>query len=115
MKAHDENSWMPGIIKSVATENIGIREIVDEIERHKEYLLKQKKFLKRREEHAKQRVKDIVEEKIHRELWMEKEDLTTKQTNNSLNSNLEKVINQWQNRSPYHIAEEIIDNYKNRK
>ena len=78
-------------------------------------MLKQKKFLKRREEHAKQRVKDIVEEKIHRELWMEKEDLTTKQTNNSLNSNLEKVINQWQNSSPYHIAEEIIDNYKNRK
>lgn len=106
MKAHDENSWMPNIIKTVATENKGIREVADEIEIHKEYLIKQKKFLTKREDQAKKRIQDIVEEKIHKELW---EDIE----NNSLNSALEKVI--LGKLSPYHIAEEIIDNYKNQK
>ncbi len=106
MKTHDENSWLPNIIKTVATENKGIKEVADEIEIHKEYLIKQKKFLIKREDQAKKRIQDIVEEKIHKELW---EDIGK----NSLNSALEKVI--LGKLSPYHIAEEIIDNYKNQR
>jgi LAO/AO transport system kinase len=106
MKAHDQFSWMPSIIKTVATEKKGIKEISEEIERHKEYLINQKKFLSKREEQLKKRIKDIVEEKIKNELWTEK-------GKNSLNSILEKVI--IGSLSPYHIAEEIIDNYKNQK
>jgi LAO/AO transport system kinase len=106
MKPHDELTWMPDIIKSVATEKKGITEICTEIERHKEFLIKQNKFLPKRENQLKQRIKDIVEEKIKSELWTEK-------GKNSLNSVLKKVI--LGNISPYHIAEEIIENYKNQK
>jgi LAO/AO transport system kinase len=106
MKPHDENSWMPNIIKTVATANKGIQEIADEIEIHKQFLIKQKIFLTKRENQVKKRIQDIVEEKIHKELW---EDIG----NNSLNSALEKVV--LGKLSPYHIAEEIIDNYKNQK
>ncbi len=115
MKAHDENSWLPNIIKTVATENKGIQQAVDEIERHKEYLISGNKFLMKREERTKKRIKNIVEDKIRKELWTKSENLYTGQENNSLNSHLEKVIRQWQNLSPYYIAEEIIDNYKNQK
>jgi LAO/AO transport system kinase len=104
MKSHDEFTWMPRIIKSVATEKKGIPEICEEIEQHKEYLIKQNKFQFKRENQLKQRIKNIVEEKISTELWTEK-------GKNSLNSALEKVI--IGDISPYHIAEEIIENYKN--
>ena len=106
MKPHDEFTWMPDIIKSVATEKKGMTEICSEIERHKDFLIKQNKFLPKRENQLKQRIKDIVEEKIKTELWTEKR-------KNSLNSVLKKVI--IGNISPYHIAEEIIENYKNQK
>ncbi|MFZ0454065.1 MAG: methylmalonyl Co-A mutase-associated GTPase MeaB [Ignavibacteriaceae bacterium] len=106
MKAHDEFTWMPGIIKTIATEKKGIKEICDEIERHKDFLVKQNKFLSKRENQLRNRIKDIVEEKIKNELWTEKGKI-------SLNSALEKVI--IGNLSPYHIAEEIIENYKNQK
>ncbi len=106
MKAHDENTWMPSIIKTVATERKGIQEIAEEIEIHKEYQIKKEKFLTKREEQIKKRIKDIVEDQIRNELWTDK-------GKNSLNSALEKVI--IGNLSPYHIAEEIIDNFKNQK
>jgi GTPase len=112
MKAHDENSWLPNIIKTVATENKGINEVVDEIERHKNHLIKKNKFLPKREEQAKRRIKDIVEEKIHDDLWG-KGNANKGQANNSLNATIEKVV--LGKLSPYHIAEEIIDNYKNQK
>jgi LAO/AO transport system kinase len=100
------SGWTPGIIKTIATENKGIPEILNEIERHKNYLIEQNKFLPRREERMKKRIKDIVEEQIHNEIW-------TDSGKNLLNSSLEKVI--VGNLSPYNIAEEIISNYKNKK
>lgn len=104
LKAHDENTWMPTIIKAVAVENKGIKEIAEEIEKHKDHLLKKNKFLKRREERTKVRIRNIVEEKIREELW-------SGTGEKSLNSSINKVV--LGNLSPYHIAEEIISNYKN--
>ncbi len=103
MRDHDEKSWMPNIIKSVASENKGIPEIADEINRHKDYLHNSGKFLLKREMQTKNRIKDIVENKIKEKLWDEDGE-------NSLNSSLSKVV--LGNLSPYHIAEEIISNFK---
>jgi GTPase len=103
MRDHNESSWMPDIIRSIATENKGIKEINDEIDRHREYLLKTKKFYANREKRMKSRIKDIVEGKLRRELWSETRE-------NSLNLSLEKTING--SLSPYHIAEEILENFK---
>ncbi len=104
MRDHDENSWMPNIIKAVAIENKGIQEIAEEINRHREYLSKHNKLLKRREERTKVRIRTIVEEKIREELW-------SGTGEKSLNSSIDKVV--LGDLSPYHIAEEIITNYKN--
>jgi len=106
MKDHDENSWMPGIIRAIASENKGINEVLQEIERHKSFMQTQNLFLKKREQQTKNRIKDIVETKIKEELWSESGE-------KSLNSTLEKVI--LGNLSPYHIAEEIINNFINKK
>lgn len=106
MKDHDENSWMPGIIKTVASENKGIKEVFDEVQRHTKYLKDKKLFQHKRELQAKNRIKEIVESKIKEELWSESGE-------KSLNSALEKVI--LGNLSPYVIAEEIISNFINKK
>lgn len=105
IKDHDENTWMPKIIKTIASENKGIEEIADEIERHKSFMNEKNLFLFKRENQAKVRIKEIVEHKLKDELWSE----TGK---NSLNLILEKVI--LGNFSPYHIAEDIIEEFKNR-
>ncbi len=48
MRAHDEKSWMPNIIKTIASENKGIEEIANEINRHKDYLKTNKLFISKR-------------------------------------------------------------------
>lgn len=106
MKDHDEKSWMPGIIKTVAAENKGINEVISEIERHHKFMDDQNLFLKKREKQAKSRIKEIVEDKIREKLWSESGE-------KSLNSTVEKVI--LGNLSPYHIAEEIIENFINKR
>ena len=106
MKDHDEKSWMPGIIKTVASENKGMIEVISEIQRHQKYMQDQNLFLKKREKQTKNRIKEIVENKIKEELWSESGE-------KSLNSTVEKVI--LGNLSPYHIAEEIIENFIGKK
>ena len=62
-------------------------------------------MIHKRDHQAKVRIKEIVEHKLKDELWSETGE-------NSLISSLEKVV--LGNFSPYLIAEEIIDNFKNR-
>ncbi|MBS4034325.1 MAG: methylmalonyl Co-A mutase-associated GTPase MeaB [Ignavibacterium sp.] len=105
IKDHDENTWLPRIFKSVASENKGIDDIAEEIDRHKTFLNEKNLFLFKREKQAKVRIKEIVEHKLKDELWRETGE-------NSLNSTLDKVI--LGSFSPYHIAEEIIEKFKNK-
>jgi LAO/AO transport system kinase len=106
MRDHDEKSWMLNIIKTIAVQNEGIDKIANEINKHKEYLTSNNMFLKKREQKTKNRIKSIVEDKIREELWSESGEI-------SLNLLLEKVV--FNKLSPYHIAEEIIADYKRQK
>ena len=101
---HDETSYLPKILKCVASENIGVNEILIEINNHHEYLLKTNKFIERRKNINSTRIKAIVE----RNLWM---DIWSEDRNLILKNKLDLVVNS--RLSPYSLAEEIIDNYKN--
>lgn len=103
IKDHDDKSWLPNIIKAVATENKGIKEICDEISKHKNYLNETGKFTERRKHRSKVRIKEIVENQLKEELW-KAERIST------LNDSLEKVA--VGTISPYVIAEEIVKNFK---
>jgi LAO/AO transport system kinase len=97
---------MPNIIKTIASENKGIEEIANEINRHKDYLKTNKIFISKREQQTKNRIKNIVENNLKEKLWSESAE-------NSLNLSLEKVV--LGDFSPYQIAENIIDNFVNHK
>ena len=106
MRNHDEKTWMPNIIKTIASENKGIEEIANEINRHKDYLKTNNLFISKREKQTKNRIKNIVENKLREKLWSESGE-------NSLNLSLEKVV--LGDLSPYQIAENIIDNFVSHK
>jgi len=103
MKEHSQTSWLASILKATATENKGIEEVEKEISKHKKYLLDSGTFQNKREQRAKVRIKDIVEEQIRKKLW-------NNEGEKSLDSSLDKIV--LGNASPYHIAEEIIENFK---
>lgn len=103
LKSHDEKTWMPPILKAIAAENKGILEIFSEIDKHRNFLMQFETYLSNREHKTKSRVKEIVETKILKELWKsENEQL--------LNQSIEKVV--IGKVSPYKIAGDIINNFK---
>lgn len=105
IKDHDENSWLPNIIKTIASENKGIDEIANEIERHKTFMISKNLFYSKREKQSKVRIKEIVEHKLKDELWSESGE-------NSLNSSIKNLV--LGSSSPYQIAEDIIQEFKKR-
>lgn len=106
LKNHDENTWLPSIVRTIASENNGIIELNNEIEKHKKYLSEKDRLINKRKDQLKNRIKNVVQEKISNEIW-------SKENENSLNLSLQNVI--FGNVSPYEIAENIIINYKNNK
>jgi len=100
---HDENDWTPTILKSIASENVGTKEIADEIELHKSYLLKNCIFQKNRQKNYKVRIKEIVEELIKDELWKD-------HRNKSLEESIVKVTTG--ETSPYQVAEKLFREFK---
>ena len=100
---HTEKDWIPSIIKAVASENGGTKEIVDEIERHKNYLIDNGILDKKRQKNYKVRIKEIVEELIKAELWKD-------HRNESLEESLIKVTTG--ETSPYQVAEALFKEFK---
>jgi LAO/AO transport system kinase len=103
MKEHTETSWLPNIIKSVATQEKGIRDILEEINRHRSFMINSESFYLKRQKQAKLRIKEIVEDKLKKKLWNSSIEKT-------LDSSLEEVV--LGNLSPYHIAENILEKFK---
>lgn len=102
-KEHNEKTWMPNIIKTIGTEKIGIEDVVNEINRHKNYLINNNLFQKKREEKTKNRIKEIIEQKLLNELW-------SSENENILIEDLQKVI--INKVSPYKIAEQFLNIFK---
>jgi LAO/AO transport system kinase len=100
---HTEKDWLPTIIKTVAIENSGTKDIIDEIERHKNYLLNNDLFQKKRQKNYKIRIKEIVEGLIKDELWKD-------HSNKSLEDSIVKVTTGES--SPYQIAETLFREFK---
>ena len=103
MRAHDISSWMPEIIKTIASENKGTEETAAEINRHREYLENSGSLKIKRDHRTRKRIKEIVEDILRTQLWNDSRE-------ESLNSLLEKAsLNIL---SPYHIADEILENFR---
>lgn len=103
LRDHTEKSWLPNIIKAIASENIGTKEIADEIDKHHLYLEQNGLLKTKREANYKVRIKEIVEHLIKMELW--KEDRAE-----HLEASLAKVVEG--ETSPYQIAEALFKDFR---
>jgi len=103
MRDHNEKSWLPNIIKAIASENSGTKEIADEISRHHQFLEQNGLLKQNREKNYKVRIKEIVEHLLKDEFWKEKRA-------ESLQASLSKVVEG--ETSPYQIAETLFNDFK---
>jgi LAO/AO transport system kinase len=103
LKDHNVDDWLPNIIKAVASENIGINEILSEIEKHKNYLIEKNLLQKKRANQLKIRIKEIVESFLRKDFWHEENII---ELNKYLSNFNERIY------SPYDIAEKLIHNFK---
>lgn len=104
LKHHDETTWFPEIVKSIATDNQGIADIYNAIVTHRKYLENDNKLIIKRESNSKLRIREIVESQIREELW-------SKARETALNQSIEKVV--LGHISPYQLADDLIEQYKN--
>jgi LAO/AO transport system kinase len=100
LKSREAGSWAPGIINTIATENKGTKELVDEINRHKQFLSGTNKINEHRLERLNHRVKESVQAMILQKVWDD-------ESKRILEFNAEPLING--DKSPIEIAEEICN------
>ncbi|MDE3057733.1 MAG: methylmalonyl Co-A mutase-associated GTPase MeaB [Bacteroidota bacterium] len=97
-RSHDETTWIPDVVKSVASEGKGIPEIGALITRHKAHLEQSGGLSARRTQRMKERIEEIVQEKMKVEFW-------NPQRKERLSRILDLVMKQ--ERTPYEAAEEL--------
>lgn len=95
-RSHDESTFMPNVVKTVATENKGINEVAIEIQKHKEHQISHGKFHNKRISRIKEKIKEITEIKLCNLLWS---------SNN--NAFMSEELN-----SPYQVSEKILEDFK---
>ncbi len=98
-RPHDEHSWMADVVKTTASEGIGIEKIASEVSRHQEFLKTSGQFEKRRGKQLKARIEEIIADKFTVTFW----NADRKQL---LDHELLTILSRT--RSPYDVAEELL-------
>ncbi len=94
-------AWTPPVLRSVATTGEGVAEIAGTIEEHRAFLTEHELLQKRRHEHFKSQVRDIVVDSLERELY---ERLGGESGLDSMIGDVTRG-----HRSPYQVAREVMD------
>jgi LAO/AO transport system kinase len=69
---HAEEEWIPPVIKTAASKNVGIDEVLRKIEKHRNYLETTGKIITRRKSRERERVRELVEAMLRFDFWSEK-------------------------------------------
>ena len=102
-RPHNETSWLADVIKTQANEGKGIEEVAAGVEKHRKYL-ERGGLEQRRRARLKNRVREIVEDRLHTDFW-------NLNRSNVLEKKIEQVITRQV--SPYELANELIADFKN--
>ncbi len=66
---HADDEWVPDVVKSVATDGAGVEGIVAAIGKHHEYMDRIGVFERRRAGREKERVRTLIERRLHSTFW----------------------------------------------
>lgn len=103
-KEHNEKSWLPPIVKTIASEYKGIDELYEKILQHKDYLVKNNLLNQKRLARFKSRIKDLVTNQLRKELW-------TTERNKILDEKIEFILKNEIRLSE--VVEYLVDSFKN--
>lgn len=103
-KEHDENTWLPPIIKTIASENQGIEELYLKILDHKSFLEKTGQLYVKRQLRFKNRIKDLISNYLKKELWNSERIKLLDEKLQLIFENKEKVSN---------VVRDLVDNFRN--
>ncbi|MBA7538979.1 putative GTPase [subsurface metagenome] len=92
------SGWHPPVPKTIATDNVGIKKLLEEIDRHIKYLKESGELEQRRRESAKKEIFDLIQEQ-----W--KEILSTLIDNGFLNKIATKIVKREED--PYTAVEKL--------
>jgi LAO/AO transport system kinase len=103
-KEHNENTWLPPIIKTIASENQGIEELYQKILEHRNYLEKTGQLQIKRQQRFKNRIKDLISNYLKKELWNSDRIKMLDEKLHLIFENKEKVSD---------VVRELVDNFRN--
>ena len=69
---HAEEEWIPPVIKTTASKNIGIEDMLREIEKHRAFLESTGQIITRRKSRERERVRELVEAMLRFDFWSDK-------------------------------------------
>jgi LAO/AO transport system kinase len=92
------SGWRPPVLKTIATDNVGIQKLLEEIDRHIKYLKESGELEQRRRESAKKEIFDLIQEQ-----W--KEMLSNYISNGFLNKIATKIVKREED--PYTAVEKL--------
>lgn len=99
LKPPSEDKWEINVLKTIADKGKGVEEVIKEIMKHKEHLEKTGYFDKKRKEHIKKKIVELVNSKLQIHFWSEEK----KQV---LEAHIEKIYGKTEN--PYSFSKRII-------
>ena len=98
---HKEDEWIPPVIKTTASKNIGTDEIFREIERHHDHLTKTGTLLSRRKSRERERIHELVEAMLRIDFW-------TPQRSETLERELDHIV--AHQKTSFDLAHELVEN-----
>jgi LAO/AO transport system kinase len=97
-----DSGWEPPVVRAVAVEGEGIDDLVEAIDRHRDFGTKSGAFARKRRDRAAERVRDLVARKLERRVWLDGGG------EERLEAALDDIL--AGRLSPYAAAEEIVTN-----
>lgn len=97
-----KDEWEIEVIKTIGNTGFGVDELLNQIKKHRDFLLKTGEFEKRRKEKLKLKIKEIVEERLRENFW-------TQDRVKLLDERISSIMNSHVN--PIEVAEELIEHF----
>ncbi len=97
-----KDEWEIEVIKTIGNTGFGVDELLNQIKKHRDFLLKTGEFEKRRREKLKLKIKEIVEERLRENFW-------TQDRIKLLDERISSIMNSHVN--PIEVAEELIEHF----
>lgn len=101
-RPHNETTWVPDVLKSVANESKGIPEIGAFIARHKAHLERTGELNSRRAKRVRERIEDMIGEKLKIEFW-------NADRRQRLENHLRSVLNHEE--TPYDAVKDLLETF----